>query len=68
MKGKLLTELIKRRGEIVSYDDIADLVWGQGKFKSYWAINKLVQKIQRKINGLKINLKIQGIRSRGYNI
>ena len=54
----LLQELIDKKDEIVDYDQIADLIWGEGRFKSYWAINKLVQRIQKKIDGLNINLKI----------
>jgi hypothetical protein len=65
-EGKLLKEMIDKRGEIVTYDDIADLIWGEGRFKSYWAINKLVQRIQKKIDSLNILLKIDGVRGIGY--
>lgn len=65
---KLLKCLIDKNGEILTYDDIADLIWGQGRFKSYWAINKIVQRIQKKINSLNIALKIEGIRGVGYKI
>lgn len=67
-ENKLLNELIGSKGEILTYDFIADLIWGEGKFKSYWAINKLVQRIEKKINSLNINLKIKRIRGVGYFI
>ncbi len=65
---KILKELISKKGEILSYDDIADLVWGEGKFKSYWAINKLVQRINKKIKKLNITFEIKGVRGVGYTI
>ena len=66
---KLLRRLIEKNGNIADYNEIADLIWGQGEFKSYWAINKLIQRIQKKITGMGIeNLKIQGVRGVGYKI
>lgn len=65
-ESKLIKALINKNGEILTYDNIADLVWGEGKFKSYWAINKLVQRIQNKINSKNINFKIIGVRGIGY--
>lgn len=67
-ENKLLNELIRSNGEVLTYDFIADLIWGEGRFKSYWAINKLVQRIKKKIKKLNINLKIQGVRGIGYKI
>lgn len=65
---KVVRILTNKKGEVASYDEIADAIWGEGRFKSYWAINKLVQRIQNKIISLNINLKIKGIRGRGYKI
>lgn len=67
-EAKLLKKLIDKNGEILTYDEIADIIWGEGKFKSYWAINKLVQRIQIKIDGLGVNFKIKGVRGVGYKI
>lgn len=67
-EANLINLLITKTPEICSYDAIADAIWGAGEFKSYWAINKLVQRIQKKIDSLKINLKIKGVRGRGYYI
>ncbi len=63
---KLLMELIRKKGEVLSYDEIADLIWGEGKFKSYWAINKIIQRINKKIKNLKTNYQIKGVRGIGY--
>lgn len=66
---KLINLLIKNRNELVTYDEIADKIWGLGEFKSYWAINKLVQRILIKIKKLKIDgVKIIGVRGRGYKL
>ncbi len=62
----LLNRIISNQGEIVTYDNIADLIWGEGKFKSYWAINKIVQRINKKLKDLKINYQIKGVRGIGY--
>ncbi len=67
-EAKVLKELISKNGEILTYDDLADLIWGEGKFKSYWAINKLLQRINKKIKKLNINLQIKCIRGLGYTI
>ena len=63
---KLINLLIKNRNDLVNYDQIADCIWGEGKFKSYWAINKLTQRVQNKIKTLGINLQIIGTRGKGY--
>lgn len=63
---KLLTNLVLKNGEVLTYDNIADLIWGEGKFKSYWAINKIVQRINKKLKDLKISYQIKGVRGIGY--
>ena len=65
---KVLKELINRNGEILTYDDLADLIWSEGQFKSYWAINKIVQRINRKIKNLEVFFEIKGVRGVGYKV
>lgn len=65
---KLLMELIRKKGEVLSYDEIADLIWGEGKFKSYWAINKIAQRIQKKLDALGVNSKLKSQRGTGYTL
>lgn len=67
-EAKILKQLIDKNGEMLTYDDLADLIWGEGKFKSYWAINKLVQRINKKIKKLNIIFEIKGVRGVGYKI
>lgn len=63
---KVLKELINKKGEVLDYDDLADLIWGEGRFKSYWAINKIIQRINKKIKQLEISFEIKGVRGVGY--
>jgi len=67
-EANLINLLIKFKGELVTYDQIADCIWGEGKFKSYWAINKLVQRVNKKIKGLNIIFEIKGVRGVGYRV
>lgn len=63
---KILSSFIKNINEVVTYDEMADIIWGESKFKSYWALNKIVQRIQKKINLLNLNIHITGVRGKGY--
>ncbi len=66
---KCLILFTKNKNELVSYDQIADCIWGEGKFKSYWAINKLVQRIIKKLDKLDIeNVRILGLHGKGYKL
>lgn len=65
---KVLKELINKNGEVLTYDNLADLIWGEGKFKSYWAINKIIQRTNTKIKSLDITFEIRGVRGVGYKI
>lgn len=69
--GKLekivLMKLVEKRGEIVSFDEIADLIWGEGEFRTFWAINKLLQRVRGKLVGLGCEEKMLKVkRGRGY--
>jgi hypothetical protein len=41
--------LFTYQGEIVSFDTLADSLWGEGEFLTFWAINKLMQRLRRKL-------------------
>lgn len=59
--------LIENRGEIVTYDDLADKLWGEGEFKTYWALNKLIERLRKKMDKLGIAAnRLKPIRGRGY--
>ena len=59
--------LVENRGELVSYDQLADQIWGEGEFKTYWAINKLIERLRPKISQLGIEGKrLQAVRGQGY--
>ncbi len=59
--------LWSKRGELVSFDELADLIWGEGEFGTFWAINKRIQRIRidlKKISGEQVH--IRTLRGRGY--
>jgi DNA-binding response OmpR family regulator len=64
---RVLELIINRKNEVVDVDMIADLLWGEGETKSFWAITKLMQRIRKKVeewSGGKI--KLIPLRGRGY--
>lgn len=61
-----LTLLVRRRGDLVTYDELADSIWGEGEFKTYWAINKIVGRMRPKLLKLGLNTKIESVRGQGY--
>lgn len=66
---KVLKELIARQGELVTYDELADLVWGAGEFKTFWALNKLVERLRPKLEKLGIGgQRIESVRGQGYQL
>lgn len=68
-EAKLLSLFIKNKNELLTYDQIADCIWGEGKFKSYWAINKLIQRIVKKLDRLDVeNVRILGLHGKGYKL
>lgn len=67
LEKKVMKLLISHRGELVTYDELADTVWGAGEFKTFWAINKLVERMRVKLNKLGIDSKrIESVRGQGY--
>ncbi|MFH1244312.1 MAG: helix-turn-helix domain-containing protein [bacterium] len=67
LEKMVLVKLLERRGEIVSFDEIADLMWGAGEFKTFWAINKLMQRVKGKLTRLGCEKDVLTVkRGRGY--
>ena len=46
---KILLLLLKKDNSLVSYDEIADSLWGISNFKSLWAINKTIHRLKTKL-------------------
>jgi hypothetical protein len=64
---KVMKLLIEHKGELVTYDELADTVWGVGEFKTYWALNKLVERMRPKLKKLGIEGKrLESVRGQGY--
>lgn len=67
LEKKVLRVLLDHKGELVEYDALADSVWGVGEFKTFWAINKLVERMRVKLNKLGIDGKrVESVRGQGY--
>lgn len=58
--------LLRREGELVTYDELADTLWGEGEFKTYWAINKLILRLRSKLRELGLEKVITPVRGQGY--
>lgn len=63
---KLLIELLRKEGGSVSYDELADALWGEGHFHTFWAISKLVARARSKLAAMGVAGKIVSIRGVGY--
>jgi DNA-binding winged helix-turn-helix (wHTH) protein len=66
---KILTVLINNKGKTVSFDSIADIIWGEESFDNFspFAITKCFQRIRAKIRKLGIQPEIiQTKKSEGY--
>ncbi|MFC1653890.1 transcriptional regulator [Patescibacteria group bacterium] len=63
----LMLKLYSRSGELVSFDEVADVLWGEGEYVSLWALNKAVQRLRKKLEtvGLSENM-LKTVRKRGY--
>lgn len=63
----ILKRLIERKGDVVTYDELADAVWGEGEFKSFWALAKLVERLRGSLENSSIDPKrIESVRGQGY--
>jgi len=66
-EGTILKKMIERKNDLVTYDELADLVWGEGEFKSFWALAKLVERLRKSFSTHGIDIKrIQSVRGQGY--
>jgi len=64
---EILKLLVVNQGEVVSFDLVADSLWGEGEFVSLWALNKAVQRLRQKLVKMGLNQKIiTTVRKRGY--
>lgn len=67
LEKRVMKLMIERMGELASYDEIADVVWGPGEFKTFWAINKLVERMRPKLTNLGIDgSRLRSVRGQGY--
>lgn len=65
--GVILKTLIERKGDLVTYDELADALWGEGEFKSFWALAKLVERLRDSLREVEIEPKrIESVRGQGY--
>ena len=68
-QASIIKLLINRQNQLVTYDDIAELIWGDqnaDKF-SIWAINKHVQRIKDKFIDIGANSSnVHAVKGRGY--
>lgn len=65
----LLKKLIETKGEIISFDDTADILWGEDSFDKYSpaAMAKVIENIRRKIKDQGINKELVFTkRGKGY--
>ncbi|MFZ2199869.1 MAG: helix-turn-helix domain-containing protein [Microgenomates group bacterium] len=64
---EIMKQMIKKTGEIVTYDELADIIWGEGEFKTFWALNKMMQRLRNRLSKLDIeSVKIEVVRGQGY--
>jgi len=64
---EVVKALVSNLGELVTYDELADALWGEGEFKSFWAINKTLERLRGKL--IKLGLegeRLESIRGQGY--
>jgi DNA-binding response OmpR family regulator len=62
-----MKQMIKKTGDIVTYDELADIIWGEGEFKTFWAINKMMQRLRNRLGTMGIeNKRIEAVRGQGY--
>lgn len=67
MEKKVLGILIDHKSDLVTYDELADTLWGVGEFKTYWAINKVLERLRLKLRTLGVvEAKLESVRGQGY--
>lgn len=67
LEKKVMQTLVDHKGELVTYDELADTVWGVGEFKTFWALNKLVERMRVKLDKMGIEGKrVESVRGQGY--
>jgi hypothetical protein len=63
----ILLKIVTAKGEMVTQDEIADLQWGVGEFGSFSAMNKLIQRIRKKLDKIGIDGKrLRVVKGEGY--
>jgi DNA-binding response OmpR family regulator len=64
----LLKNFILSNRKIVTREDLADMLWGKGKFDKYsdWAIDKFISTMRKKIARTNTLAKIETIKGEGY--
>lgn len=65
---KILLFLITNRQKIVSFDEIADLIWGKDSYDKFseYALTKTIQRLREKISSMDVFPQIiQTVRKRG---
>ncbi len=68
-EGIILKKMIERKNALVTYDELADVVWGEGEFKSFWALAKLIERLRRDLEKQGIGGdRIQSVRGQGYTL
>lgn len=64
---KVIKKLSEQRGEMLTFDEVADILWGQDEFTSYWAINKMIQRLRHKLTKIGLNgASLVAVRGRGF--
>lgn len=64
---EVVKTLVNNLGELVTYDELADVLWGEGEFKSFWAINKTLERLRGKLTKLGLEgERLESIRGQGY--
>lgn len=63
----VLKLLVSRLGDLVTYDELADVIWGEGEFKSFWALNKVVERLRHKLVVMGVEgSRLESVRGQGY--
>lgn len=66
----ILRLLYQKRGRIVSYDEIGDILWGKNSAKfSIWSISQLIRRLRKKLTLYKFDPKVISVfRGKGYSL